>query len=42
MMKPGKLAALGVEFDIADPARNGGRSCLVLSSTRRSFRRKRR
>ena len=37
MMKPGKLAALGVEFDIADPARNDGRSCLVLSSGQKKF-----
>lgn len=37
MMKPGKFAALGVDFDIVDPARNGGRSCLVLSSGQKKF-----
>ncbi|RRJ98314.1 hypothetical protein Ga0100231_001595 [Opitutaceae bacterium TAV4] len=29
-MKPGRLIASGIEFDIVDPATNGGRSALVL------------
>ena len=37
MMKPGKLSAFGVDFDIVDPERNGGRSCLVLSSGQKKF-----
>lgn len=31
MMKPGKLSAHGVEFDIVNPDHNHGRCCLVLS-----------
>ena len=37
MMKPGRLSALGVDFDIVNPGRNDGRSCLVLSSRQRKF-----
>ncbi len=37
MMKPGKFTTLGVDFDIVDPDRNGGRSCLVLSSGQKKF-----
>lgn len=37
MLKPGKLTALGVDFDIVNPERNDGRSCLVLSSLQKKF-----
>ena len=37
MLKPGKLSVLGIDFDIVDPARNGGRSCLMLSAGRKKF-----
>lgn len=37
MMKPGKLHALGMEFQILDPGRNSGRSCLVLSNEQKKF-----
>ena len=37
MLKPGKLSALGVDFDIVNPERNDGRSCLVLSSRQKKF-----
>lgn len=32
MMKPGRLTVLGAPFDIADPAEDGGKACLVLSA----------
>ena len=34
-MKPGKLELGGIRFDILDPTKNRGKSCLVLSSYRR-------
>ncbi|WP_419643682.1 hypothetical protein [Victivallis vadensis] len=37
MLPPGKLSILGVSFDIVDPERNGGRSCLALSSGQKKF-----
>ena len=37
MLSPGKLSILGVSFDIVDPERNGGRSCLALSSGQKKF-----
>lgn len=37
MLKTGKCSVLGIDFDIVDPERNGGRSCLVLSSGRKKF-----
>ncbi len=37
MMKSGRFSALGVDFDIVNPERNDGRSCLVLSSRQQKF-----
>ena len=37
MLKPGKLSVLGVDFNIADPERNEGLACLVLSSGQEKF-----
>ncbi|MBS1369917.1 MAG: hypothetical protein HPZ91_08205 [Lentisphaeria bacterium] len=31
MLKPGRVKWSGIEFDLIDPERNGGRSCLMLS-----------
>lgn len=36
-MKPGRLTFSGVDFDVIDPAANGGRSCLVLSQSQKKF-----
>ena len=36
-LKPGKLTFAGVEFELIDPAANGGRSCLVLSCAQKKF-----
>lgn len=33
-MKPGRLELGGIVFDILDPAKNGGKSCFVLSNYR--------
>ncbi len=36
-LKPGKLSAYDVNFDIVDPDKNGGKSCLVLAANRPEF-----
>lgn len=36
-MKPGDLAIGGFRFQILDPAKNGGRSCLVFSGPQRDY-----
>ncbi len=37
MLNPGKLTTLGIDFDIVDPAKNDGKSCLVLSTGQKKF-----
>lgn len=37
MLKTGKRSVLGIDFDIVEPERNGGKSCLVLSAGRKKF-----
>jgi len=37
MIAPGKHTALGVDFNIVDPAKNDGKSCLVLSTGQKKF-----
>ena len=37
MLKPGLRMFHGTEFDIIDPAKNGGRSCLVLAGVARDY-----
>ena len=37
MIKAGKFTALGVNFDIINPAENGGKSCIVLSTSQKKF-----
>ena len=37
MLKPGLRMFHGTEFDIIDPAKNGGRSCLVLAGIARDY-----
>lgn len=36
-LSPGKLSFSGVEFELIDPAKNRGKSCLVLSSAQKKF-----
>ncbi len=35
MIKPGRLMVEGIPVEILDPARNGGKSCVVLAGTKR-------
>ena len=37
MIQPGTLSALGVSFEIIDPASNGGRGCLALSAGEKQY-----
>ena len=37
MMKPGKMTLGGVHFDIIDPDRNGGNSCMVFRAFERDY-----
>ena len=37
ILKSGKYSVLGIDFDIVDPALNGGKSCLVLSAGQEKF-----
>ncbi len=37
MMRPGKRKLTGINFDIIDPTRNNGRSCVVLRGKKRPY-----
>ncbi|UKI30082.1 MAG: hypothetical protein L6W00_19045 [Lentisphaeria bacterium] len=39
MIRPGVLTALGVPFEIIDPAANGGRGCIALSAAEKNYAR---
>lgn len=37
ILSPGRLSFSGIDFNIINPAENGGRSCLVLSRSQKKF-----